>query len=133
MSFLFRRTGPRSGEEFHVRRDEVAGPHAYDVPGDQFPGGMTCRLESCRTRALTCNRFGRASTTPAARRSYMKLNTALITRRAPTTARSEYFLSTDDNTMINSSIHAEIPQIFRKHLGTGCPFYLGHFVVAVLL
>jgi hypothetical protein len=31
--------GQRSGEEFHVRRDDVAGPHANDVAGDQLPGG----------------------------------------------------------------------------------------------
>ena len=29
----------RSGEEFHVRRDDVAGSHANDVAGDQLPGG----------------------------------------------------------------------------------------------
>jgi hypothetical protein len=28
-----------SGEEFHIRRDDVAGSHANDVAGDQFPGG----------------------------------------------------------------------------------------------
>jgi hypothetical protein len=34
---------------------------------------MTCQLESRRTRALTCNRFRSAATTPAARLSCMKL------------------------------------------------------------
>ena len=29
----------RSGQELHVRRDDVAGAHADDVAGDQFPGG----------------------------------------------------------------------------------------------
>jgi len=27
-----------SVEEFHIRRDDVARPHANDVAGDQFPG-----------------------------------------------------------------------------------------------
>ena len=32
-------TRQRSREEFHVRRDDVAGAHANDVAGDQLPGG----------------------------------------------------------------------------------------------
>ena len=92
-------------------------------PGTSSRAGMTCQLESRRTRALTCNRRRSASTTPAARRSCMKLNTALITSSALTTTRSEYFPSTADSTMISSSIHAEIPQNFWRNLRTGCPFF----------
>ena len=53
----------------------------------------------------------------------MKLNTALITSNALTTARSEYFPSTADSTMISSSIHAEMPQNFWRNLRTGCAFF----------
>src|ERR1035441_6306 len=45
-----------------------------------------------------------------------------MTSSVPTTTRSEYFPSTADRTMISSSIHAEIPQNFRRNLRTGCPF-----------
>ena len=102
-------------------------------PGTSSRAGMTCQLESRRTRALTCNRRRNVSTTPAARRSCAKLNTALTTRSALTTARSEYFPSTADRTMISSSIHADRPQNFAEKCEDRVPLLHGHFIVAVLL
>ena len=63
----------------------------------------------------------------------MKLSTALTTSSAPTTARSEYFPSTADRTMISSSIHADMPQNLPKELEDRVALFFGHFVVAVLL
>ena len=62
-------------------------------PGTSSRAGTTCQSQSRRTRALTCKRRRSVSTTPAARCSCAKLRTALTTRSAPTTARSEYFPS----------------------------------------
>ena len=91
-------------------------------PGTSSRAGMTCQPESRRTRALTCNRRRSVSTTPAARCSCIKLNTALTTSIGPTTARSEYLRSTADSAMISSSIHSERPQNLPRNTRTGCPF-----------
>ena len=92
-------------------------------PGTNSRAGMTCQLAFRSTLALTCNLRRNVSTTPAARCSCIKLNTALTTSSAPTTTRSEYFPSTADSTIINSSIHADSPQNLPRNMRTGCPFF----------
>ena len=102
-------------------------------PGTSSRAGMTCQFESRRTRALTCNRRRNVSTTPAARRSCAKLNMALTTRSALTTAKSEYFRK-------NQRQHHdqfEHPRRQAPELREKCedrmPFLHGHFIVAVRL
>ena len=92
-------------------------------PGTSSREGMTCQLDSRSTRARTCRRLRSSSTTPSARCSCVKLRTALITRSALTTARSEVFPRMAERTMISSSIHADTPQNFPRNLRAGCPFF----------
>ena len=54
----------------------------------------------------------------------------MSTSRALTTARSVYFPSTADSTMISSSIHAEMPQNLRRRHEQRMTAALGHLVGA---
>ncbi len=101
-------------------------------PGRSSREGITPHFESRRTRAPTCRRLLSASTTPAARCACVKLITALITRRAETTARSEYFRSTAESTMMSSSIQADTPQNSLRNLRRGMLPLGRHLVVPVL-